>query len=70
MLQVFLGYQAGQIILSFKGHKERMLRLVSWSILNAILGLAVNGGITREDGPIPINKNLWYIQLFLKATSI
>ena len=59
VLQVFLGYQAGQIILTFKGHKERMLRFMVWSVLNAILGIALNGGFTQDHGPIPINKNLW-----------
>ena len=57
MVQVFLGYQAGQIILTFKGHKERMVRFVFWAVLNGILGLALNG-LTRDEGPIPINKNL------------
>ena len=60
VLQVFLGYQAGQIILTFKGHKERMLRFLVWSILNAIIGIALCGA-SKEDGLIPINKNLWYV---------
>ena len=58
VVQVFLGYQAGQIIMTFKGHKERMVRFVFWSIINGVLGLALNG-FTRDEGVIPINKNLW-----------
>lgn len=58
MLQVFLGYQAGQIILTYKGHKGRMIRLIFWAVLTGLIGLALNGA-TRDEGLIPINKNLW-----------
>lgn len=69
VLQVFLGYQAGQIILTFKGHKERMLRFMVWSVLNAILGIALNGGFTQDHGPIPINKNLWSLSYVFVTTA-
>ena len=69
VVQVFLGYQAGQIIMTFKGHKERMVRFVFWSVINGVLGLALNG-FTRDEGVIPINKNLWYYFVFFRIDRI
>jgi len=68
VVQVFLGYQAGQIILTFKGHKERMVRFVFWAVFNGILGLALNG-FTRDEGWIPINKNLWSLSYVFVTTA-
>ena len=58
VFQVFLGYQAGQIILSFPGHRDRTLRYVVWGVVCSLVGLALCGA-TLNDGLIPINKNLW-----------
>lgn len=58
VLQVFLGYQAGQIIMSYQGHRGRLIRFVIWALLNGAIGFALNGA-TRDEGLIPINKNLW-----------
>ena len=60
MVQVFLGYQAGQIIMTYKNDMQRIIRLISWGLVTGLIGFALNG-TTREEGLIPINKNLWYV---------
>uniref|UniRef100_A0A669QH92 Heparan-alpha-glucosaminide N-acetyltransferase n=1 Tax=Phasianus colchicus TaxID=9054 RepID=A0A669QH92_PHACC len=57
ILMAFLGLQAGKIILSYKDqHKQIMSRFLIWSlgIISAILTKC-----SKEEGFIPINKNLW-----------
>ena len=56
--QVFLGYQAGQIIVSYNSHAQRVIRFIMWSIVTSIIGIVLCGA-SKDDGWIPINKNLW-----------
>ena len=58
VVQVFLGYQGGQIILSYNKHESRLKRFVVWGVVNGVLGLILCQG-RLNDGWIPINKNLW-----------
>ena len=60
VVQVFLGYQAGQIIMTYKNDMQRIIRLISWGLVTGLIGFALNG-TTRDEGLIPINKNLWYV---------
>lgn len=57
-MQVFFGVQAGITLLEFKEHNSRLKRWLIWSFITGIVG----GGLcefSKEDGFIPINKNLW-----------
>lgn len=55
---VFLGLQAGKILLHFTDFKNRMIRFGAWGfVLIAIAGGLC--GFEQFEGPIPINKNLW-----------
>uniref|UniRef100_A0A8B9V843 Cytochrome c n=1 Tax=Anas zonorhyncha TaxID=75864 RepID=A0A8B9V843_9AVES len=57
ILMAFLGLQAGKIILSYRDqHKQILSRFLIWSIgiISAILTKC-----SKEEGFIPINKNLW-----------
>uniref|UniRef100_A0A8C0F304 Heparan-alpha-glucosaminide N-acetyltransferase n=1 Tax=Bubo bubo TaxID=30461 RepID=A0A8C0F304_BUBBB len=59
IFMAFLGLQAGKIILFYRDqHKQIMSRFVIWSIgiISAILTKC-----SKEEGFIPINKNLWSI---------
>ena len=58
LLQVFLGIVAGQILLSIKGHKQRILRWTIWGTVCLFISLILTSG-TFIEGPIPVNKNLW-----------
>ena len=60
VVQVFLGFQAGQIIMTYKNDMQRIIRLISWGLVTGLIGFALNG-TTRDEGLIPINKNLWYV---------
>ncbi|XP_032300475.1 heparan-alpha-glucosaminide N-acetyltransferase isoform X2 [Coturnix japonica] len=59
ILMAFLGLQAGKIILSYKDqHKQIMIRFFIWSIVMGIISAALTK-CSKEEGFIPINKNLW-----------
>ena len=60
MFQVFLGCQAGQIVLSYRGHGQRTVRFVIWGVACTLLGLILCG-FSLNHGPIPLNKNIWYV---------
>ena len=59
--QVFLGYQAGQIIVSYSSHIERVIRFIIWSLTTTVIGVILCGA-SKDEGWIPINKNLWLVQ--------
>eukprot|EP01102_Stenamoeba_stenopodia_P018071 TRINITY_DN6579_c0_g1_i3.p1 TRINITY_DN6579_c0_g1~~TRINITY_DN6579_c0_g1_i3.p1 ORF type:complete len:477 (-),score=96.36 TRINITY_DN6579_c0_g1_i3:96-1526(-) len=54
----FIGVQAGRVIQYHKGVKHRVIRLVFWGLFWGAIGtILCKGG--KNDGWIPINKNLW-----------
>ncbi|XP_017488418.1 PREDICTED: heparan-alpha-glucosaminide N-acetyltransferase [Rhagoletis zephyria] len=67
--QTFLGVLAGVIILVHTNWSARIKRWLYWSI-----GLALLGGtlcfFSIEDGPIPINKNLWSLSFVLVTSGL
>ena len=69
IFHVFLGFQGGQIVLSFPGHKQRVIRFLGWAVVTGLLGLGLCGA-SLNSGPIPINKNLWYVYSFLSHFGI
>lgn len=58
IFHVMLGVQAGVILLTFKGHYQRIIRWLMWSIALGLMGGGLCG-FSKEDGVIPVNKNLW-----------
>jgi len=67
ILSVFLGVQAGKTLLAFGDWNARVRRWLAWSV---VLGAAAGAfcGFSKDDGLIPINKNLWSLS-FALATS-
>ncbi|KAM4674862.1 heparan-alpha-glucosaminide N-acetyltransferase isoform 2-T2 [Amazona ochrocephala] len=64
----FLGLQAGKIILFYKDqHKQIMSRFAIWSIVMGIVSATLTK-CSKEDGFIPINKNLWSLS-YVTTTS-
>ncbi|KAK7066294.1 hypothetical protein SK128_022526 [Halocaridina rubra] len=58
ILMVQLGVAAGRIIITFKEHHERVIRWLIWgTVCGLIAGILC--GWRKEDGLIPVNKNLW-----------
>ena len=56
------GYQVG-----LKSLGKDIVSLLRWTVWAAILGLAAAAlaGFSLNDGPIPINKNLWSLSFIL-----
>jgi len=54
----WLGLQSGRILVYYQDHKNRMLRWLIWGVFFVALALLLCQG-KRDDGWIPINKNLW-----------
>lgn len=58
--QVFIGAEAGKVILQNSSHKSRLIKWGIWAlVLGAVGGLLCN--FFENDGVIPLNKNLWYV---------
>lgn len=53
-----LGVQAGITLLVFKKHYQRIIRWLVFSLVLGVFG-GILCGFSKEDGLIPVNKNLW-----------
>ncbi|XP_028968461.1 heparan-alpha-glucosaminide N-acetyltransferase [Galendromus occidentalis] len=60
----FLGLQAGKILLTFNNPGRRLSRWICWGVLLGLLA-GILCGFSKEDGWIPINKNLWSLSYVL-----
>uniref|UniRef100_A0A914WJY0 DUF5009 domain-containing protein n=1 Tax=Plectus sambesii TaxID=2011161 RepID=A0A914WJY0_9BILA len=58
ILTVFLGFQAGQILLIYQKPKDRLIRLLFWAVLYGLISGALCG-FSQNEGVLPVNKNLW-----------
>ncbi|XP_043093935.1 heparan-alpha-glucosaminide N-acetyltransferase isoform X1 [Puntigrus tetrazona] len=59
ILMAFLGLQAGKILLHYRDqHKQIITRFIIWGFILGIIS-AVLTKCSRNDGFIPVNKNLW-----------
>ncbi|XP_033100089.1 heparan-alpha-glucosaminide N-acetyltransferase-like isoform X2 [Anneissia japonica] len=58
IFMTFLGLQAGKIVLLYPGDRQRIIRLVIWGIITGVIGTILCKA-SKEDGWIPVNKNLW-----------
>lgn len=63
IFQVFLGVQAGEILLCYKDWKDRVVRWLLWAVLLAIVGFLCHVYV------IPVNKNLWSLSFALVTTA-
>uniref|UniRef100_A0A182S9H4 Heparan-alpha-glucosaminide N-acetyltransferase catalytic domain-containing protein n=1 Tax=Anopheles maculatus TaxID=74869 RepID=A0A182S9H4_9DIPT len=69
ILQVFLGLQCGCTILAFAEHRQRLTRFAIWSAFLG-LGAGILCGFSKNDGWIPVNKNLWSLSYVLATASL
>ncbi|KAF7399575.1 hypothetical protein HZH68_008167 [Vespula germanica] len=63
IFQVFLGVQAGEILLCYKDWKDRVVRWLLWAVFLAIVGFLAHVYV------IPVNKNLWSLSFALVTTA-
>jgi heparan-alpha-glucosaminide N-acetyltransferase len=59
-----LGLQAGKILITYQTPKGLMHRWVIWGVATGLLAGALCM-LKKDDGPIPINKNLWSLSFAL-----
>lgn len=64
----FLGLQAGRIIITYKSHASRILRWIVWAIITGGIGTLLCNA-SKDDGWIPLNKNLWSTSFILITAS-
>ncbi|XP_045168757.2 heparan-alpha-glucosaminide N-acetyltransferase-like isoform X2 [Mercenaria mercenaria] len=60
----FLGLQAGRIFVCYEGHAGRLIRLLFWSLVTGAIGAALCN-FSKNDGIIPLNKNLWSVSFIM-----
>ncbi|XP_053114737.1 heparan-alpha-glucosaminide N-acetyltransferase isoform X2 [Hemicordylus capensis] len=69
VVMAFLGLQAGKILLFYRGqHKQIMLRFCMWGVVTGAIS-AVLTRCTKDQGFIPVNKNLWSISYVTTLSS-
>ncbi|XP_012529315.1 heparan-alpha-glucosaminide N-acetyltransferase [Monomorium pharaonis] len=64
IFQVFLGVQAGIILMIYKNWKKRVIRWLLWAVFYGCIGCALHFTNT-----IPVNKNLWSLSFVFVSTS-
>lgn len=65
---VFLGLQAGKILLTFQEWRSRVVRWCCWGALCGIVA-GILCKFSKEEGWMPVNKNLWSVSFVLSTAS-
>lgn len=69
ILIVYLGVQAGRIILCYHYTFSRIARWTVWAMITGLIaGILCN--FSKNDGIIPVNKNLWSLSFVLALASM
>ncbi|XP_789038.4 heparan-alpha-glucosaminide N-acetyltransferase isoform X2 [Strongylocentrotus purpuratus] len=69
IFMTFLGLQAGKIFHLFSYPRDRILRFLGWCVVTGVIAGALCG-FSKEDGIIPVNKNLWSVSFILATASM
>jgi heparan-alpha-glucosaminide N-acetyltransferase len=65
----YLGIVTGHILIHYKEHDRRRVKFLLYSVTCGLLG-GLLCGFSKENGLIPVNKNLWSLSFILVAASI
>ena len=65
----FLGLQAGKILVTYSDPLERVTRFLVWGVLLGAIA-AILCKCSKDDGWIPINKNLWSLSFVLALSAM
>ncbi|XP_063156424.1 heparan-alpha-glucosaminide N-acetyltransferase [Candoia aspera] len=69
VVMAFLGLQGGKILLFYKDqHKQIMLRFCVWSVIMGVISVLLTK-CSKDQGLIPVNKNLWSISYVTTLSS-
>ncbi|KAF5294452.1 hypothetical protein FQR65_LT01578 [Abscondita terminalis] len=63
-LIMYLGVQAGHILHTYTNVKTRTIRWVIWGLATGLIGCCLCG-FSKNNGLIPLNKNLWSLSFVL-----
>lgn len=63
-LLMYMGVQAGHILHTYTNVKTRTIRWVVWGLATGLIG-CILCGFTKNNGLIPLNKNLWSLSFVL-----
>uniref|UniRef100_T1ITK5 Uncharacterized protein n=1 Tax=Strigamia maritima TaxID=126957 RepID=T1ITK5_STRMM len=66
---VFLGLHAGKILVFFDNHRSRIVRWLIWGVITGVIGTILCKA-SKDEGWIPINKNLWSLSFVLILASM
>ncbi|KAJ8949967.1 hypothetical protein NQ318_002375 [Aromia moschata] len=69
ILTVYLGVQAGRILNTYQNVKAKVIRWIVWGLVTGLLGGALCG-FSRDNGPIPLNKQLWSLSFTLVTSGM
>ncbi|XP_049771067.1 heparan-alpha-glucosaminide N-acetyltransferase-like [Schistocerca cancellata] len=69
ILMVYLGVHAGRILQCYNYTFMRISRWLSWGVVTGILA-GILCHFSKEDGIIPVNKNLWSLSYVLATASM
>lgn len=65
----YIGMTCGHIIIHYQQPKKRIIRFLAYGVIyGAIAGFLCN--YSTNDGPIPVNKNLWSLSFILTMASL
>lgn len=67
-IMTYLGVATGHIIIHYKEPSKRVIRFFGYSVLYGTITLILCKA-SRDDGWIPINKNLWSLTFILSMAS-
>lgn len=68
ILIVQFGVAAGRVLITFDGHWDRILRLLTWAFVTGFIA-GVLCDFSKEYGAVPLNKNLWSLSFVLTTAS-
>lgn len=60
----FTGYQCGRILINYKNDKDKLIRWILWGLILAGIGTGLCGA-SKNEGIMPLNKNLWSVSFIL-----
>lgn len=64
VLTVYLGVQAGRTLNTYQNVKAKSIRWIVWGCVTGLLGGALST-FSMNNGPIPVNKQLWSLSFVL-----
>ncbi|KAJ8930660.1 hypothetical protein NQ314_016522 [Rhamnusium bicolor] len=69
ILMVYLGVQAGRILNTYVNVRDKVIRWTTWGVVTGLLGGALCT-FSRDNGPIPLNKQLWSLSFVLVTSGM